>query len=80
MQLAEELDRGTLEIALRLVPFEWWLRVLARLRPRSSSEEPGDERIPIAKRAEGSAYGMSGDGGMRVVPRIPSTMNATSST
>jgi hypothetical protein len=23
-QLAEELDRGTLELALRIVPFEWW--------------------------------------------------------
>jgi hypothetical protein len=23
-QLAEELDRGTLDIAIRIVPFEWW--------------------------------------------------------
>ena len=79
MQLAEELDRGTLEIALRLVPFEWWAARLGTTAPPLELGGTGDERIPIAQRAEGSAYGMSGEGGMRVVPRIPSTVKATSS-
>lgn len=32
-QLAEELDRGTLELALRLVPFEWWAARLGTTPP-----------------------------------------------
>lgn len=32
-QLAEELDRGTLELALRLVPVEWWTARLGTTAP-----------------------------------------------
>ena len=32
-QLAEELDRGTLELALRLVPVEWWAGRLGTTAP-----------------------------------------------
>ena len=32
-QLAEELDRGTLELALRLVPVEWWAARLGTTAP-----------------------------------------------
>src|SRR5579862_1467656 len=32
-QLAEELDRGTLELALRLVPIEWWAARLGTTAP-----------------------------------------------
>ncbi len=32
-QLAEELDRGTLELALRLVPVEWWVARLGTTAP-----------------------------------------------
>jgi hypothetical protein len=32
-QLAEQLDRGTLELALRIVPFEWWREQLGGTVP-----------------------------------------------
>ena len=32
-QLAEQLDRGTLELALRIVPIEWWREQLGASRP-----------------------------------------------
>jgi hypothetical protein len=38
-QLAEELDRGTLELALRLVPVDWW-------RARLGAGAPIDLRVP----------------------------------
>jgi hypothetical protein len=46
-QLAEELDRQTLELALRIVPVEWWA---ARLRD-TSLERPsqGTGRLPTAR-------------------------------
>jgi hypothetical protein len=31
-QLAEELDRGTLDLALRIVPIEWWREQLGAER------------------------------------------------
>jgi hypothetical protein len=37
-QLAEQLDRGTLELALRIVPIEWWREQLGASAPTS----PGD--------------------------------------
>jgi hypothetical protein len=40
-QLAEELDRGTLELALRLVPVDWW-------RARLGAGAPSDLRVPTA--------------------------------
>jgi hypothetical protein len=39
-QLAEELDRGTLELALRLVPVEWWA---ARLGTTAPAIDPSAE-------------------------------------
>jgi hypothetical protein len=36
-QLAEELDRGTLELAARIVPVEWWRE---RLEPRAADPVP----------------------------------------
>jgi hypothetical protein len=39
-QLAEELDRGTLELALRIVPVEWWEARLAM----SVADEPSGVR------------------------------------
>src|SRR5262249_16051061 len=33
-QLAEELDRATLELALRIVPIEWWAARLGTDAPR----------------------------------------------
>jgi hypothetical protein len=33
-QLAEELDRGTLELALRIVPVEWWEHRLGATVPK----------------------------------------------
>jgi hypothetical protein len=36
-QLAEELDRGTLELALRIVPVEWWEARLATAGPADPS-------------------------------------------
>lgn len=36
-QLAEELDRGTLELAMRLVPAQWWAARLGTNAPRSSA-------------------------------------------
>ena len=32
-QLAEECDRGTLQVALRLVPVQWWEARLGRTVP-----------------------------------------------
>jgi hypothetical protein len=48
-QLAEELDRGTLELALRIVPVEWWAARHGRTAPISSAnpEAPPSER-PVA--------------------------------
>jgi hypothetical protein len=37
-QLAEQLDRGTLELALRIVPFDWWREQLAGTVPLSPME------------------------------------------
>src|SRR5579864_5312188 len=34
-QLAEQLDRGTLELALRIVPIEWWREQLGATVPTS---------------------------------------------
>jgi hypothetical protein len=39
-QLAEELDRGTLELAARIVPVEWWR---ARLGPRPAEAAPPED-------------------------------------
>ena len=47
-QLAEELDRSTLELALRLVPVEWWEERLGTTdparRPLSLSQPPASRR------------------------------------
>jgi hypothetical protein len=41
-QLAEELDRGTLELAMRLVPAEWWAARHGRSAPISNvGRQPG---------------------------------------
>jgi hypothetical protein len=37
-QLAESLDRGTLEIALRIVPVEWWEARLGTAPPPDHTE------------------------------------------
>ncbi len=37
-QLAEQLDRGTLEIALRIVPIDWWRQQLGASAPKSSTD------------------------------------------
>jgi hypothetical protein len=42
-QLAEQLDRGTLELALRIVPFEWWREQLG-----ASAFIPHDDSKPSA--------------------------------
>jgi len=42
-QLAEQLDRGTLALALRLVPFEWWQEQL-----RATAPSPIGEAEPAA--------------------------------
>jgi hypothetical protein len=34
-QLAEQLDRGTLELALRIVPIDWWREQLGAAVPAS---------------------------------------------
>jgi hypothetical protein len=39
-QLAEELDRTTLELALRLVPVEWWEERLGTSSPISRGKVP----------------------------------------
>lgn len=50
VQLAEELDRGTLELALRLVPVAWWqdrlgVAASSNLRiPASTTRKRGDDR------------------------------------
>jgi len=42
-QLAEELDRGTLELALRIVPVQWWEGRLATAAPAGpSGVAPGE--------------------------------------
>jgi hypothetical protein len=66
-QLAEDLDRATLQVALRLVPVEWWA---ARLGTTA----------PVLDVDPGGRYCRSGDGGMRVSPCTSSSTNATSST
>jgi hypothetical protein len=38
-QLAEQLDRGTLELALRIVPIEWWREQLGATVPASLDAE-----------------------------------------
>ncbi|HEY3946290.1 MAG TPA: hypothetical protein VGL78_13765 [Solirubrobacteraceae bacterium] len=38
-QLAEQLDRGTLDLALRIVPIEWWREQLAATVPGSIDAE-----------------------------------------
>jgi hypothetical protein len=43
-QLAEQLDRGTLEVALRIVPIQWWrdqLRAAATTPLPASRNEGG---------------------------------------
>jgi hypothetical protein len=40
-QLAEELDRNTLELALRIVPLEWW-------QERLSVAVPSEDPSPVA--------------------------------
>ncbi len=40
-QLAEELDRGTLQLAMRLVPVDWW-------RARLGTPAPANLRVPTA--------------------------------
>ena len=40
-QLAEELDRSTLELALRIVPVQWWEERPAPTTQRSASAETG---------------------------------------
>jgi len=37
-QLAERLDRGTLELAMRIVPLEWWAARLGTTTPTSGPE------------------------------------------
>jgi len=37
-QLAERLDRGTLEFAMRIVPLEWWAGRLGTRTPASGPE------------------------------------------
>jgi hypothetical protein len=37
MQLAEALDRGTLDLALRIVPVQWWEERLATIAPNDRS-------------------------------------------
>ena len=41
-QLAEELDRGTFELALRVVPVQWWEARLGTTVPVDRSQLPGD--------------------------------------
>ena len=43
-QLAEELDRGTLELALRLVPVEWWAARLGTTAP-ALDVDPGTRPV-----------------------------------
>src|SRR5579871_2576756 len=45
-QLAEQLDRGTLEIALRLVPVEWWAARLGTTPPAIAAPEPDPQVDP----------------------------------
>jgi hypothetical protein len=44
-QLAEQLDRGTLELALRIVPIEWWREQLATSPPSPSAPPPAHKRV-----------------------------------
>ena len=48
-QLAEELDRGTLQLALHIVPLEWWAARLRTTAPISSVvPEAGFAEPPVA--------------------------------
>jgi hypothetical protein len=49
-QLAEELDRGTLQLALRIVPLEWWATRLGNTA-HVSSVAASDQAPPINDRA-----------------------------
>jgi hypothetical protein len=41
VQLADQLDRGTLELALRIVPVEWWeTRLGTTANPPAERAEP----------------------------------------
>jgi hypothetical protein len=55
-QLAEQLDRGTLELALRIVPIEWWREQLG-----ASSADP----VGAAPSAVGASGHASADEGAR---------------
>jgi hypothetical protein len=48
VQLAEQLDRGTLALALRIVPFDWWAEQLGAsdLTPLEKAEAPIAEPSP----------------------------------
>ncbi|HEV2980478.1 MAG TPA: hypothetical protein VGX51_03525 [Solirubrobacteraceae bacterium] len=46
-QLAEQLDRGTLALALRIVPFEWWGEQLGVTAPN----QQGDRKLPAPERS-----------------------------
>ena len=47
-QLAEDLDRLTLQLALRLVPFEWWAERLGTTATVWSADSPAAERAERA--------------------------------
>ena len=56
-QLAEQLDRATLELALRIVPIDWWREQLGRrsdtpsapvTSPATRSELP--RNVPVGRR------------------------------
>jgi hypothetical protein len=48
-QFAEELDRATLQLALRIVPLEWWATRLASHGPMSSVvSDAGSAQPPVA--------------------------------
>ncbi len=44
-QLAEQLDRGTLELAPWIVPIEWWREQLTASPPSPSAPTPGHRRV-----------------------------------
>jgi hypothetical protein len=48
-QLAEQLDRGTLELALRIVPFDWWREQLTgtvALSPMQPARSAAERSLP----------------------------------